>query len=77
MKLAILKIVTNEQTTQGPVPAIIEDALPPPIYAVAGEPIRARSGRHLDVDGILARSLPRVAEKRSGSRHERDERNNV
>ena len=62
MKLAILKIVTNEQTTQDPVPAIIEDALPLPINAVAAEPIRARGGRHLDVDGILARSLPRVAE---------------
>lgn len=62
MKLASLKIVTNEQTTQRSVAAIIEDALPPPIHAVSGEPMPPRRGRHLDVDEVLARSLPKVAE---------------
>jgi hypothetical protein len=60
MKLASLKIVTNEQTTQSA--AVIEDMLPPPIHAVAQKPMPPRIVRHLDVDGVLARSLPKVAE---------------
>lgn len=72
MKAAILKIVTREQPTATRVPATIEDILPPPINAVAREPRRGR-GLHLDVDEVLARSLPKVAgqclgsEKKSGS----------
>jgi hypothetical protein len=62
MKLANLKIVTNEQITQRSVAATIEDALPPPIHAVARKPMRRRTVRRLDVDGVLARSLPKVAE---------------
>jgi hypothetical protein len=61
MKAAILKIVKRQQPTQNRVPVTIEDTLPPPINAVAGEPIRAGSSRHLDVDAVLARSLPKVA----------------
>jgi hypothetical protein len=58
MKLANLKIVTNEQTTLSA--AVIEDALPPPIHAVARKPMPPRTGRRLDVDGVLARSLPKT-----------------
>ena len=58
MKLASLKIVTNEQTTQSA--AILEDAPAPPIYAVALEPRAPRRVRRLDVDGVLARSLPKT-----------------
>lgn len=60
MKAAILKIVTHEEPTRNRMPATIEDTLPPPINAVAPEAIRAGKGRHLDVDAILARSLPEV-----------------
>ena len=60
MKAAILKIVTHEEPTRNRVPARIEDRLPPRINAVAREPRRAGRGRHLDVDAILARSLPEV-----------------
>ena len=62
MKLASLKIVTNEQATQLAEAAIIEDVLPPPIHAVVLEPKRPRTARRLDVDEVLARSLPRVTE---------------
>jgi hypothetical protein len=62
MKLPSLKIVTNEQTTQKSVAAIIKDAFPPRIHAVAGKPMSPRHSRHLDVDEVLARSLPKVAE---------------
>ena len=61
MKAAILKIVMRQQATQTRVPVTIEDTLPPPINAVAREKIRAGKGRHLDVDAVLARSLPKVA----------------
>lgn len=60
MKAAILKIVTHERPTRNRVPATIEDALPPPINAVARKKIRAGKGRYLDVDAVLARSLPDV-----------------
>jgi hypothetical protein len=61
MKAVILKIVTPAPPTQTRVPVTIEDTLPPPINAVAPEKIRAGKGRHLDVDAVLARSLPKVA----------------
>ncbi len=60
MKAAILKIVTREEPTRNRVPATIEDRFPLPINAVAGEKRRAGRGRHLDVDAVLARSLPAV-----------------
>jgi hypothetical protein len=60
MKLPGLRIVTNEQTTQ--TSATIADALPPPIHAVTGEPVPARTVRHLNVDEVLARSLPKLSE---------------
>lgn len=66
MKLSSLKIVTNEQKNQRSVAAIIEDALPPPIHAVSGMPVPRRTVRRgvrrLDVDEVLARSLPKLAE---------------
>ena len=62
MKLTSLKLVTNEQKTQRSVAAIIADTLPPPIHSVAGEPIPPRTVRHLDVDEILTRSLPKLTE---------------
>ena len=60
MKRTILKIVSREPPTQKRVPARIKDTLPPPIIAVAREPRHAGRGRHLDVDAVLARSLPTV-----------------
>jgi hypothetical protein len=60
MKSASLKIVTNEQTTQRSGAAIIEDEFPPPIHAVAQVPMPPRLVRRLDVDGVLARSLPKT-----------------
>ena len=60
MKLATLKIVTKEPAIQTSVPATIEDTLPPLIHAVAPEPMPARVVRRLDVDGVLARSVPKT-----------------
>lgn len=62
MKLANLTIVPNEQTTQKSVAAVIEDALPPPIQAVSADSAPPRTVRHLDVDKVLARSLPKLSE---------------
>jgi len=62
MKLASLKIATKEQTVQRSVPAEIEDTLPPLIHAVAPEPLPPRRIRRLDVDEVLARSLPKLTE---------------
>ena len=61
MKLASLKMVTKEQTNQRSVPATIEDTLPPLIHAVAPEPMPRRLVRRLDVDDVLARSVPKTA----------------
>jgi hypothetical protein len=61
MKLASLKIVTNEQTTQSA--AVIEDTLPPPIHAVAQKPMPPRIVRRLDVDAVLARSVPKTLDE--------------
>ena len=63
MKLTSLKIVTNEKTTQTAVAAKIEDELPPPIHAVAQAPMPPRIVRRLDVDGVLARLLPKTLDK--------------
>jgi hypothetical protein len=62
MKLASLKIVTKEPAIQRSVPTTIEDTLPPLIHAVAPESTPPRVVRRLDVDGVLARSLPKVVE---------------
>lgn len=61
MKLATLKIVTKEPAIQRSVPATIEDTLPPLIHAVAAEPMPRRVVRRLDVDSVLARSVPKTA----------------
>lgn len=63
MKLAGLKIVTSNQTTRRSVAAIIEDALPPPIHAVAGEKSNGRMVRRLNVDEVLARSVPKTIDE--------------
>ena len=63
MKLSSLKIVKDEKKSQRAVAAIIEDAFPPPIHAVSGEPMSPRSVRHLNVDEVLARSLPKMTER--------------
>lgn len=60
MKLASLKIVTKEPTIQSSAAATIEDTLPPMIYGVAQEPTPPRMVRRLDVDGVLARSVPKT-----------------
>lgn len=61
MKLATLKIVTKEPAIQRSEPATIEDTLPPLIHAVAPQPMSPRVVRRLDVDGVLAGSLPKTA----------------
>ena len=61
MKLASLKIVTKEQTNQSSGAATIEDVPPPLIHAVAQEPEPTPIVRRLDVDGVLARSVPKTA----------------
>lgn len=61
MKLATLTIVTKEPATQRSIPATIEDTFPPLIHAVAPEVTLPRIVRRLDVDEVLARSLPKVA----------------
>lgn len=63
MKLTSLKIVTNEQTTHTAKAATIEDAVPPPIHAVAPAPLPARIVRRLDVDEVLARSVPKTLDE--------------
>ena len=59
MKLTTLKMVTNNQTTQKSVAAVIEDGLPPPIHAVVQKSMPPRIKR-LDVDSVLARSVPKT-----------------
>jgi len=61
MKLASLKIVTKEQTNQSSGASTIEDTRPPLIHAVAQEPEPTTIVRRLDVDGVLARSVPKTA----------------
>ena len=61
MKLASLKIVTKEPAIQTSVPTTIEDTAPPLIHAVAPEPMPPRVVRRLDVDSVLARSVPKTA----------------
>ena len=47
---------------QRSVPVTTEDTLPPLIHAVVPEPLPRRIVRRLDVDEVLARSLPKVVE---------------
>ena len=61
MKLASLKIATKEPTIQRSVPTTIDDTPPPQIRAVAPEPRLPGRVRRLDVDGVLARSVPKTA----------------
>lgn len=61
MKLTSLKILAKEPTVQGSGSATIEDTPPPRIHAVTQEPMRARTVRRLDVDEVLARSVPKTA----------------
>lgn len=61
MKLTSLKIATKEPAFQRSAAATIEDTLPPMIYGVAPEPAPPRMVRRLDVDGVLARSVPKTA----------------
>lgn len=59
MKLPGLKIVTKESTIQRSVAATIEDTPPPLIHSVEHTP--PRIVRRLDVDDVLARSVPKTA----------------
>ena len=70
MKLTTLKMVTNKQTTQRSVAAIIEDAVPPPIHAVAAPKRQAPRIQRLDVDGVLARSVPKTLAESLPQNHE-------
>lgn len=60
METANLKIVTNQQATQSqelPTTAAVSHW---PVIREAPKPVPVRLGRHLDVDEVLARSLPKV-----------------
>ena len=61
MKLASLKIVMKEPEIQRSLPAAIEDTLPPLIQAVASQLMPRRVVRRLDVDSVLARSVPKTS----------------
>ena len=61
MKLPGLKIVTKEPTIQRSGASTIEDTPPPLIHAVDPKPMVPRIVRRLDVDDVLARSVPKTA----------------
>lgn len=56
MKPANLILVTDQLTTENSSEALAHRS----INTEAQEPISARKTRHLDVDAVLARSLPQV-----------------
>lgn len=61
MKVSSLKILTKEPTVQRSGSATIEDTPPPRIHAVSEEPMPRRKIRRLNVDVVLARSVPKTA----------------
>ena len=63
MKTAILKIVKDRPPAKIVAQATVESFLAHrPTNTVVGGVFPRGPGRHLDVDGILARSLPKVDE---------------
>ena len=60
MAQANLREVEDEQTTQDRARAAIQNYHAKPAKRIGLEPIPLRKGRHLDVDEVLARSLPKT-----------------
>jgi hypothetical protein len=60
MALANSRVVKDEQTNQDCAPAAIEAYRAEPDDKISLGMIPLRKGRHLDVDKILARSLPKA-----------------
>lgn len=63
MSLTLLKDPENEQTIQHRARATIEAQTTKFVELNAAEPVPIRKGQHLDVDGILARSLPKTVDR--------------
>lgn len=66
METAKLTIVTDTPPPKIIVEKMLEAEAHPPINRIVALATRRRQSRHLDVDGILARSLPKVAEVSRG-----------
>ena len=58
-----LRIVADKPPPHIVAQATLEAEAHAPINSIVAVPGPLRRGRHLDVDGILARSLPKVAER--------------
>lgn len=61
MALANLRVIKDEQTTQTPARVAIEAYTAKPDEPISPGSGRVSRGRRLDVDAVLARSLPKVA----------------
>jgi hypothetical protein len=60
MALANVKVIKDEQTTQNRVRAAIEAHISKFDERISAGLIQVSRGRRLDVDAVLARSLPKV-----------------
>ena len=60
METAKLRIVTDSPPPKIIAHATLEDMTPRPINGVVAGPVSPPPARHLDVDDVLARSLPQV-----------------
>jgi len=60
MHLVDIKEINDERTSRGRAPALIEPQAPKANDVNSATPIPVRAGRHLDVDEILARSVPNL-----------------
>lgn len=70
MALNNLRVVNDERTIQNRARAAIE-SYAKSIEQAAAQQISIRKGRHLDVDEVLARSLPSLTVKGLGSGQEK------
>lgn len=68
MEILNLKLVTDEQVTQSQPQAAMEVLADIPLNLEAPKLIRTRTPMHLNVDAVLARSLPKltVGSQKSG-----------
>ena len=60
MAPANLRVIEDGQTSQNPARVVTEAYTAKSGEPISPGPIPVRKGRHLDVDAILARSLPKV-----------------
>jgi hypothetical protein len=61
MALTNLRVINHERTNQTRAQAAIESYKLESNERAVSQPLAIRKGRHLDVDEVLARSLPKVA----------------